>query len=239
MSLTRRWLLPSIFVFTLAAPAAASPITVTPDDINRSFSFSVVGETFGDDITAAFQFTLTGWETVADDDAGGAGDTLLTFSILVENTSTIPSVLTAFGFNTDPNAERGTSDSTLFDNVVTSGGQFDVCAENDANDNCFGNQGNVGLAAGESELLTLSLYFESELLDSVILGEILGRDPDGFFARFQSVGATGSGSDKAFGQPEGFDEDQPVVPEPTTMLLLGTGLAMSSRRLLRNQRRPS
>jgi hypothetical protein len=88
----------------------------------------------------------------------------------VHNTSTIPSNLTSIGFNTDPDAEYGTSDSMILSNVSMTSPQFNVCVENSGADlnECFSNSGNdlVGLGKDEAALVfELALCFQEPHAD--------------------------------------------------------------------------
>jgi hypothetical protein len=213
MNLKRSFLssLPVIAILFGGSAAFAAPITVK--DVGDSFTVALSGLSSGGDPVSVSE----SWEVTAVD------ATSITFDVTLDNTSATTSRLTAFAFDTNPNATGGLSGSSIYQHIVLNDG-FDVCVENDNNSNCVGNQGNVGLRpADAADTFSLKLTFAAIGEDGVTFSN--------FFARLQAVGTNG-GSAKIFGEPTctSCDEDEDPtpdpngdpVPEPVSALLLTT-----------------
>jgi hypothetical protein len=213
MNLNRSFLysIPVLAVLFGGSTALASPITVK--DVGDSFTVALSGlSSDGDPVSVS-----ESWEVTAVD------ATSITFDVTLDNTSATTSRLTAFAFDTNPNATGGSSGSSIYQHIVLDDG-FDVCVENDSNSNCFGNQGNVGLLpADAADAFSLTLTFAAIGEDGVTFSN--------FFARLQAIGTKG-GSAKIFGEPtctscepnEDGDPDPDPVPEPISALLLTTAV---------------
>jgi hypothetical protein len=161
----------------------------------------------------------------------GAG----TLNINITNSSSATlgnPVLTAFGFNV-PQGATGVSDFTgptgwnsafALDGIETPNlfGDFDIAAITGSNGIGGDPQKGIGVGVSGSFMFTLIgndnifKWTEEAFLSSLSEPKNINDVPQYFFARFQSASIDEIGSDIAV----------PVnpVPEPTTMLLLGTGL---------------
>jgi hypothetical protein len=122
--------------------------------------------------------------------------------------------LTAFGFNTDPNAT--TASDTSADWSVTLNTTFpgfqtvDVCLW--AGQNCSGG-GNAGLLPGQSTTFNLTLSGLPNGTTSIDLGSNGGAAPETFYVKYQ----TGVGSFE-------FENTKTNTPEPASMAILGVAL---------------
>jgi hypothetical protein len=175
--------------------------------------------------------------------------TQVQFRVTLDNTSpTDPAQLTGFGFNTDPDAISGSSTSLIFPFVslfANGGFSFDVCvqAPPESADNCAGNSGNADKTLGVND--TPDIFFLT-LNFADTTGGVIFSD---FGARLQGIGQKGA-SAKIYGEPTpGCTENcvppctvdcDPViegsqVPEPGTLLLLGSGAVVAFRRRFRRQ----
>jgi len=204
-----------VMMVTLSGrPAEASPITI--DSVGDAFTVILTGVSDPGGLPVSVE---ENWLVTA------FGATSVTFQLSLDNPSaTSPSRFTAFGFDTDPDATGGSSTSSLYQHLFVAGhgGGFDVCVENDDNSNCFGNRGNIGLRPEDSLdtfLLTLDFPDTSE-------GIVMSH----FFARLQGIGPDGA-SAKIFGEPDpqdpactDCDTDVIAVPEPGSMLLMGSAV---------------
>ena len=199
--------------------AEASPITI--DSVGDAFTVLLTGvsDPGGLPVSVEEEWLVTAF-----------GPTSITFQVSLDNTSaTSPSRLTGFGFDTDPDATGGTSDGTLYPHLFVAGhgGGFDVCVENDQNNNCFGNRGNIGLEPEDPvHTFLLTLYFP-DTSDGIVMSH--------FFARLQGISPTGA-SAKIFGEPNPEESLDLVcadcdtvhvtaVPEPGSTLLIGSAVA--------------
>jgi hypothetical protein len=162
--------------------------------------------------------------------------TSVTLAVTITNTSdSSPASLTAVGFNASPDALSGTESSSIWEQVSvldTSSFNFDVCVENDANNNCGGNSGNPaeGLAVNATDIFNLTLTFASTA-DGIVLSD--------FFARLQGIAPSDSAKLIADARCESGCEELlalTAVPEPATISLLGLGLAGAAARRCRKRR---
>ena len=172
-------------------------------------------------------------------------DTELGLSVTLKNTTaaTYDSSLRGYGFNSTPDVTGGLSNSTIFDTMASGGnGVVETCVADTVHNKCTGLSGN-GLASGQQNTHLLTLFFAGNH-SSVSLGALDGDDHNqaqtGFFFRFMSVeGADGQLGDKAkiWGSPTGFGGDGRDVaipiPEPGTLVLLGSALGLAARKLRR------
>jgi len=215
-----------MLIASFAKGADATPITI--DAVGDSFAVTMTGASDPSGLPVS---VYESWLVTA------LTPTSVTFQLSFDNTSaTTPAQFTGFGFDTNPNALGGTSTSSLFSHVFTSGGGggFHVCVENDNNSNCFGNKGNIGLQPGDPlHIFALTLTF-GDTSGGIVMSN--------FFARMQGIG-TNDASAKVFGEPvctSGCGNEPPPplpppVPEPASITLLamgvvGSGIAARRRR---------
>ena len=219
----------------IAAPAMATPITVTPANVGSSYTVGYDGYSDGrviDGLTG--QVTLTLAEVV---------DNSYKFDYTVTNTSSDPidaSRISIFGFNTDPNILDATS-TGLFDqtattaNVPTGFGQVDLCFKGAGGNNCSGGAGE-GVNIGSSASGTLTLNF-SDPLDQLTLSD--------FFVRYQAIEGAGSttsaigrGTATPTGSTGGSTGGTPI-PAPAALWLFAAGLGVLGLRVGRIRRASS
>lgn len=137
----------------------------------------------------------------------------VTLSVLLDNTSTIFSRVSSFGFDITPDLMNAVA-GPMFTTYVPGGhvpGYGDVAACFSAKNTCNGGGGD-GISSVDAPVsITLNLTFASPTASFAL---------DNFVVRYQSVGADQQDSGAGFGHG-----DSPV-PEPSTIGLIGAGLLM-------------
>jgi len=210
----------------VATPASAAVVVVAggAQPINQSFlGFGGTPAVNIPQLTASLGLVFTG--------TSNSGLTF-NFNYSVDNTSSVVSALTGFGFDVNPNI-TGASSTGLYQFVNTTSnvpniGQVDVCFNSGSSGSCAGAGSGSGglLPSGGVANGTLALTF-GQAYSSI--------DLTNFYVRYQGIqGITGVTS--AVGRPT-----TPPVPEPATwaMMLLGFGgIGMAMRRGRRTAKLP-
>lgn len=209
----------------VASPAQAALISV--DSVGDSFHVVFDGNIATQnvaDLSAEATFLVTAFSANS-----------ITFNITLENTtgslgSGLGSRVSGLGFDTTPNL-TGASSTGLFNLAALGGsypnqfGNIETCFKDGGAPNGCQGGGNGGVTNPNSGVFTVVLNFN---------GPITQFTFDKFGVRYQSidgsnlgVSGTGTGSIQ--------DPPPPTVPEPTSMVLLGTGLIGLVGRKLRQR----
>jgi hypothetical protein len=207
-----------------AAPASAAAILVNS---NTAFTVSWLNTTTDPDLSAQATFTVTNWSTSSFN---------LAISNVQNTTAATPNInarLTSFGFGLTPNA---TGFSNIVNGSIYSWGftnfpsfqTVDVCAF--AGINCAG-----GAFAGLNQNQGL---LPNDIMSITIFGSFAnGVTFNPIAARFQT--AVGSFNFDGTVCPGcGPNPQIPPIPEPASVVLLASGLALAARRLRTRRERP-
>ena len=183
-------------------------------------------------LTATGQFTIMSWSYSA-----ATNKTTVSFDIVIDNTSNASiwqsAVVTAIGFDTDPNALSGTSTGVFTDFVTggsfPTGARFNVeyCASGNKN-NCNG-PGNTPLNVNDPNgTATVTMKFA---------GNISNLDFSNFGIRWQALDSASLRI--AGGSGIGVETTPPVtppIPEPAAMAVFGLGALMVGAALRKRAR---
>jgi hypothetical protein len=219
----------ALLAATLLSFAANAATVATVDSVGDTFTINFNGivdnpaPTVMPGLSASAKFTVTSWSTVS-------GATTVKFDILVTNTSNSSiwqsAVVTAIGFDTDPNATSGSS-TGVFGKFVT-GGSFptgagfsvEYCASGNRN-NCNG-PGNTPLNVGQSGTASVTMTFA---------GNISDLDFSNFGIRWQALSSQQLGLRGRSGI--GIETSTPPIPEPASMAVFGLGALLVGATLRR------
>jgi hypothetical protein len=204
-----------------ARPAAASSITVNG---NTSFDVNWLNTITNPDLSGTALFTISGFSATGFD---------LTISAVKNTTATTPNInarLISFGFGlvqdfTTSNAVNGLVFSWGFSNFPGFG-SVDVCGFSGSN--CAGG-GGTGLGAGQSQAGDMSIHFSGDFANGVTFTPIPAKfqTANGSF-EFDAACLGSCGEERELEVP-------PTVPEPTSLLLMGTGFVAFAALLRRRQ----
>jgi hypothetical protein len=207
----------------LATEAKAALVTV--DGVGDTFTVVFDGNSNNTPIpglTGSASFEVTAFSSNS-----------VTLEIDLTNTTGggLTSRITSLGFDTTPNISTATS-SGIFNYAVLPGaypnnfGSIEACF-NDKNDNSCQGGGGGGVDNPNTGTFTVVLNFLSSITE-------LGFDK--FGVRYQSINGNGLRDASGTGLGTVQTTPPPSVPEPTSMVLLGTGLIAGAWRAKRRLR---